>query len=709
MSDTALNNGPLPARFFAPSRDFLMRELTAQRDRLLLWVPVFLAFGVGGYFSLRTEPPFTLCLTASSVLIMALALLFPARHRNTYVLSLWLVLCALGFVALGFTAAQLRTISLAAPLLETKTGPVDVTGTVAGIDRLDEDQQSRLILENLIIEDLPQDKTPHRVRIKVHQTGDVRIGDRVKILAGLNPPSAPVAPYAFDFQRYAYFRQIGAFGFSYRDPQIIDRQPVSVWAHAAESVRQNVVGIIGTHLDDVQMAIVSALMTGERAAIQEEDWEALRNAGLAHMLAISGLHVGLIAAVIFFITRFFMALSPAFALNHPIKKYAAVAALLGAAAYVILVGATIPSQRALMMTGIVLIGVMLDRVAISLRLVALAASVILLLRPEALMSASFQMSFAAVACLIVFYEHIRQRWSSFYAGAGRFRRCVLYFAGVSLTTVIASLATGLFSIYHFQQFAFLGIVSNLLAVPLLAFVVMPAAVVSFALMPLGLAFLPLKIMGMGVAAILSIAHDVADIPYAALFPAAMPGAAMIMIVLGSVLLMLWNGYGRLMSLGFFMLAAVILHGHKPPDILISSGGKLVAVRHEDGLFYANSRIHDRFALSNWLRLNGQTEDTAPVWDELKTMKCGEWGCHMTLKGKNVAFAQHAGAHREDCHSADILITAEPEKEKRCHAMITIDRYDTWHGGAHALWVEEGRVLSVAAARGVRPWTVNNRR
>lgn len=685
----------------------MFREIAAQREQLLLWVPVFIALGVGWYFSLRSEPPVTLTVLVAGALITALSLFYPARYKHIALTTLWFCALAVFLVVLGFGAAQLRTVSIKTVMLSDEASPVEVVGTVSAIERLDEDNSGRLILKNLRIEDVNRGETPEKIRIKVHDTGEVRVGDKISVLAGLNPPSPPVVPYGFDFQRYAYFKQIGAFGFAYQKPVVIQEKTESTISLFLEELRHGIGQTIEQTLHGQQLAIVTALMTGQRSLIRETDWEALRNAGLAHMLAISGLHVGLIAAVVFFIARFLMVLSTGFSLRHPVKKYAAVFALLAAFAYVLLVGSTIPAQRALMMTGIVLIGVMLDRVAISLRLLALAASALLLFRPESLMSASFQMSFSAVACLIVFYEHIRKFWSAFYAGAGWWRRLMLYMGGVSITTIIASLATGLFSLYHFQQFAFLGIISNLLAVPVLAFIVMPAAVISFFLMPFGAGFIPLKIMGMGVSAILAIAHDVSVIPYAALFPPAMPLSALVMTVIGTLFLILWKGYGRMLSICFFVLAAVFLFQHKQPDIYISSGSKLVAIRDKAGLLHVNNRVHDRFALSTWLRFNGQNEDDKPLWEKMEGMRCGEWGCHIVKKGRKIAFSEHAGGSREDCGWANILISAEPVKQ--CRSDIVIDRFDGWKYGAHAIWLDSNKVISVSDVRGMRPWTVRNSR
>ena len=201
----------------------------------------------------------------------------------------------------------------------------------------------------------------------------------------------------------------------------------------------------------------------------------MRDSGLAHLLAISGLHVGLIAGWLFFVLRFLLALVPALALRAPIKKWAAATALIGAFGYLLLTGGTVPTQRAFLMLGLVMLAVMLDRVAISFRLLAWAAVAVLLWAPESLLSVSFQMSFAAVVGLIAIYEGlgpVMVRWRS---NRGLGKRLWLYLGAVLLTTLVASLATSPYALFHFNRVAMYGLAGNLLAVPLTALWVMPCA------------------------------------------------------------------------------------------------------------------------------------------------------------------------------------------------------------------------------------------
>ncbi|MCB1555883.1 MAG: ComEC/Rec2 family competence protein, partial [Alphaproteobacteria bacterium] len=449
-------------------------------------------------------------------------------------------------------------------------------------------------------------------------------------------------------------------------------------------------------------------------AITPEDWDAIRAAGLAHMLAISGLHVGIVAGLLFFVARFFMALFPSFALYHPIKKYAAVIAFAGAAGYTILAGAGVPTLRALFMTGIVLLAILLDRQAISMRTVALSALVVLLFSPDALFSASFQMSFAAVTALVFAYDAIRPWWSRLYRGAGRVRRAGMYVAGVVLTTLVAGSAVAPFSLYHFQQYPLYDIPANVLAAPLMTFLIMPGVVLSYFVMPLGLDILAFKPLEWGITGLLLIARNVYELPGATWNPPAWPVAALVCFVLGGLWVVLWQGRLRVMALFLFACGFLIISQYKQPDILVSSSGKLIAVRVDETQMRLSSKVQDRFSGENWARLLGiLPEEIRSLQREgaVEGIACGPLGCRTILHGKKIALSFHPAGQKEDCAWADLLIAESSLRVKKCAAPLVRDLYDFYRDGAHSFYLSgsDVREQSVASVRGDRPWTVSNRR
>ena len=268
--------------------------------------------------------------------------------------------------------------------------------------------------------------------------------------------------------------------------------------------------------------------------------EAMRASGLAHLLAISGLHIGLVTGVLFFAIRGILAALEPIALRFAIKKWAALGALLGAFAYLLVTGATVPTQRAFLMAAMVLSAIMLDRTAISMRLVAWAALIVLLIAPESLLGASFQMSFAAVIALVAGYEAVRVPFGRWRAHGGWWRLPLIYLLGVGLTTIIAGSATTPFVIFHFNRFSAFGLAANLLAVPVTALWIMPWATVAYILMPLGLEGVALAPMGWGIEAVIAIAREVAGWPGSVTLVPAMPVSGIALVAAGGLWLCLWR-------------------------------------------------------------------------------------------------------------------------------------------------------------------------
>ncbi|MBK9585048.1 MAG: ComEC/Rec2 family competence protein [Alphaproteobacteria bacterium] len=447
-------------------RLWILEQIALQKDRAALWLPVLLGLGIGIYFALPEEPPLVLGLFTWVLMAAVLAAIWPYRFgKKGRKLYFGIIIMLLPLT--GFAAAQIRTHKAFTPMIERKIGPVTLTGTIRSVEKLPGKKGSRVVLDGLRIEDIEPSKTPRLVRLQLRQDSDIRVGQKISALAELTPPSAPVYPGGYDFRRSFYFQGIGAVGFIYRAPEILAQPTQGLWN--IEGLRQSIAGVLWRELPAEQAAIVSALTIGQQKGIPEKDEEDLRDAGLAHLLAISGMNISFVAGLIFFLTRLLLAASPVLALKFPIKKIAATLSFAGAVFYMMLSGAEVPVQRAVLMTGIVILAIIMDRTPISLRLVSFSAFVILLVSPESLISASFQMSFGAVIALVAFYEGTEQFWIRSYRDAGPLRRIALYFIGVCLSSLIASTATAPFAAYHFQQFPTYGLLANLMAVPLMGF------------------------------------------------------------------------------------------------------------------------------------------------------------------------------------------------------------------------------------------------
>lgn len=518
--------------------------LRAARPQAALWLPVLLGAGIALYFALPLEPPVWL----APVLLLPLALLLLAARRAPgcpgWLQALPLALLAL---ALGFQLAQLRSLAVAAPVLERELGPVRLEATVERVER--QERGRRLWLSEARVERLAAADTPVRLRVTLRGLEPaVAPGDRVALLAILRPPPGPATPGAYDFARQAWFLRLGAVGFALGDLERLGEGSVEAGLLARptrwrDGLRQAIAERVLAVLPDRRGAVAAALTVGERGAIPEPTLAALRDSGLAHLLAISGLHLGLAAGAVFFALRAGLAAWPAVALTRPIKKWAAVAALAAAFAYLQLAGASVTAQRAFVMVGVVLLAVLLDRSAVTLRLVAWAAVAVLALAPESLVSASFQLSFAAVVALVSAWE-LWRGWRETRRGGPRgeslWRLPAGYLAALAFTSLIAGLATAPFAAFHFNRLALYGLVANLLAVPVAAFLVMPAALLALLAMPLGLDRPFLWLLGAGVEAILRIGDLVAGWPGAVALVPAMPAWGLAAVALGGLWLCLWR-------------------------------------------------------------------------------------------------------------------------------------------------------------------------
>ncbi len=369
-----------------------------ERDRWPLWIPVCLGCGVGIYFGLPAEPSFWM-LTGLTALGIGLVVI--ARR---YIQQFWTLCLAGALLCGGLLAAQLTTLSVEHTVLSKRSPPGRVTGQISKIDI--RPKGGRIILDNARSSRVRADRMPDRIRLQVRERlENFQPGDWVSGRAVITPPPPPSAPGAFDFQRHLYFQGVGATGFALGKLEKLSSSGSSHDLTAGLSrLRQNLSVRIRAAIDGPAGAVAAALMTGDRHAIPEGVLEDFRKAGLAHLLAISGLHVGLIAGLILLLVRRGRIVFPPLALRYPVKKWASAVAILAAFAYSLVAGATIPTQRAFIMIGLVLVAVILDREGISMRLVAWAALVVLLLSPDALLGPSFQLSFAAVIALIAVYE-----------------------------------------------------------------------------------------------------------------------------------------------------------------------------------------------------------------------------------------------------------------------------------------------------------------
>ena len=675
--------------------------LAAERDRWALWIPVAIGCGIAVYFGLESEPALWPALIGAGIAGVAV-LIFHGAAR-------WPALLAF-FALAGFVAAMVRSFLAAAPVIPAETRPLDLSGRIERVERF-APREVRLTLSQVTIKGRDVAETPARVRIGVRTSGDdVRPGNLVALRAVLMPPPGPSVPGGYDFSRQAWFDGLGAVGFAISAVKITGQ--ADNWGTWRVARWRDDIGrrlLSQTSGDTGAMAV--ALVTGERAAMSEEVLEQLRVAGIAHLLAISGMNIAMMTGFVFFVVRLLLACIPGVALRHPIKQWAAAAALAAGVFYLLMSGATIPTQRAFIASTVIFLGILLDRVAITMRLVAFTALCLLLLTPESLLSVSFQMSFAAVVALVAVYE--RARVGGWLAGGhgGWLYRAWFYLAAVAVTSLVAGAATGFFAAFHFNNFATYGLITNMAAVPIMGLWIMPWVLVIFIALPLGLEALPLRMVVWGNDLTLAIARWVAALPGADLRIPALPDLTMALVVGGGLWLLLWTRAWRWWGLLPILAGIAVAFTVRPPDILIDEKGKVAAVRGASGNLVMLSGSPKSFARETWLRRDAQKDDGAETGQK---PACDLLGCIYRppeRPGMRIAMVRAADALAEDCARADIVISAVPTFRLCEGPRLVIDRFDLWRGGAHAVWLDEDtpQARSVAQDQGARPWSLYARR
>jgi competence protein ComEC len=674
----------------------------AERERWALWIPALLGSGIGFYFMLAVEPP----AWSGPAFIGAAGLTILLGRRHAVLL---LPGIAALIVACGFADAQLQTWLVAAPVLERQLGPVRVEGSVVEVDPLPEGY--RIVVEPRTIERLDAGHLPLRLRMRVTRGGDDLLpGEFVSLRAILYPPPAPAMPGAYDFQRRAYFDRLGAVGFAVSP---VERRVApegggpAMWRIAVASLRSAMTERILAALPGRTGGVAAAIITGQTHAIPEADAAAFRDAGLAHILVIAGLHMGMVAGLAFVAVRAFFALIPALSLRYPTKKWAAAFALLVTFCYMLLSGATVSSRRSFVMTGLVMLAVLVDRLQLSARGLAYAATGILLLTPMSVTGPSFQMSFAAVGGLIAFYETYRARLSKWHREAGPVGRVALYGVGISLTTVICTVATAPYTIFHFNRFAVYSVAANIVAVPITGFWVMPWAMVTCALMPLGLQAWGLQPMGWGIDAIIAIAHGVTSWPGAVVVLPAMPLAGLLLVTAGGLWLCIWQGRWRLWGVAPIVLGLLAIALVRPPDLVIAGDGKQIAALAADGSYMLAGKTK-AMNLETWTRRAASEAGAIFPQDGVSadgSLACDRLGCIYRMRGRSVALLRDPQALDEDCRGVDLVVSPEPARRRCRGAVPVIDRFDLWRGGTHAIWLAPDAITveTVDGWRGERPW------
>ena len=562
----------------------LEKILEQEQERIFLWLPVVFGAGIACYFCLPFEPSLWLPAVTIELLIIAA---YMCRHQPEKLQILgWLAVFVLGFTNIQIRAHYLNRVPLSTEEQTTYLrGYVESSG------------YNYRGKKYLILSDMQNfDGAPLEGKIRLTPLNlreNINTGDCVETVAVIRPLMMPNMRHSYQFNRRQYFEGLKATAYTDVSVNPIDCRDIGISRDIVSplvaKLREKVVARIYQTLPPETAGITAAIVAGERGKISQPQTKDYRDSGLAHFLSISGLHMGMIAGLMFLLIRRGLSYIPSLALKHDTKKIAAAVAIVMSFVYLIISGGQISAQRAFIMTALVLLGVLVGRKAISMRMIAFAALIILIFEPQVLISAGFQMSFAAVIMLVAFYEKhaakVQNFWHVNKADVWLIRAVkitIVYLTGIVVADFIASMATLPFAIYHFNRVSVYTSIANLAAGPIIGLWIMPSVLISLLLMPFGLDKYPLLLTGEGIDKVNNITHWVSGLDNASYQVVAMPAWGLGLIVIGGLWLALWQSRWRHFGwlgiiLGFLSICCV-----REPDVLVDAKAKTFAVKAPDG-------------------------------------------------------------------------------------------------------------------------------
>ena len=677
---------PRPARtpIFAPL-------IEAEQSRWLLFAPVALGVGIALWFLL----PFVAQRQVALLLSLAVALLGLAFSGLTSRL-----LFAAGLLAaLGILVAEVRSLSVAAPVLHHRLGAATLTGELLALEARAGGERWRMLL----LRDASGTDPAVRLRISLSTPPPPGIepGARVAVSAILQPRAGPVLPGAHDAARAAWFDGISASGRATAPPVLLAPAPANtLWLARA---RADITRFLQQRIGGDAGRVAAALVTGDQGQVPAPLLESMRISGLAHLLSVSGFHIAVVAGGALLLFRKALALWPWLALRISVRAVAAILAGLAATAYAILAGAEVPAVRAAITAWIVLLALAFGRDPLSLRLIAFAACCILLLRPEALLSPSFQLSFAAVTTLALLAKSaFAERFMKSRPEDGALPKFARYALALIVSSLLAELILSPIAMAHFGRAGAYGVFANMLAIPLTSLAIMPLLAAFLASAVAGVEALVLPPLRFALESLIAVATHVATLPGASVAVPALPLAASLLAVCGALLLGLLAG--RLRWLGLPLLVAGLLVAFFKPrsDLFVSPDGRQVAIVQDGGLYFLRTQ-RGGFTARAWSEASAAP--AAGLIAHLPQSRCSEGGCATRRSGLSLLILKSAPASSlaSACAAADIVIA--PTGLANCTPRwLLLDSVALHASGAVAVHTPSRRFTSVADRSGDHPWS-----
>jgi competence protein ComEC len=667
------------------------------------WLAVAFATGIAGWFALPTQwhwlALLALCLAA---LIGALGLMHHAGRFPHARLGLALLALALGA---GCLTAWAKSAMVGTTAIERPTVAL-LDATVLGREDQPAEDRVRLLLATRE----PGSGRAIRVRVNVpkSQAGEtIGEGARVRLRARLMPPAPPMLPGSYDFARAAWFAGLSATGSALGPIEVLRPAEGQGLARLQRRLAAHVRGALAGSPG----GIAAALASGDRGGIAEIDEEAMRDSGLTHLLSVSGLHVSALVATAYLIVLKLLALWPWLALRVRLPLVAAAVAAGAGVAYTLLTGAEVPTVRACAGALLVLAAVALGREPLSLRMLAVAALLVMLLWPEAVVGPSFQMSFAAVIAIVALHGSAPIRTFLAPREEPWWQRWGRRLAMLVLTGVVIELALMPIGLFHFHRSGAYGALANVVGIPLTTFVSMPLIALALLLDTVGAGGPAWWLAGLSLDALLGLAHWTASRPGAVTLLPAMGTGAFALYVAGALWLALWRGRVRLLGALPVAAATLLLVNVRAPDVLVSGDGRHVGITAPGGGLLVLRAGGASYARDTLVELSGMGGEVRRL-DQWPGAVCGRDFCVAKLargertwrlliaRGRDYVEERALAAA---CERVDVVI-ADRRLPSSCRPVwLKADRWMLGRTGGLAIDLERGHVTTVAEGQGEHGW------
>ena len=580
----------------------------------------------------------------------------------------------------------------------------DIVGRIDDIEP--NGQRLRVILQPYAIS--PPIKT-QKLRLSLPQKNNdnLKPGDTISLIAKIYTPYPPLVPSGFDWQEWLYQRGISHIGFSMGRVTVlhddISQLPPLKRLHLTiERLRYNTTqSWIKSSEETESNAFAAALFTGMQGGMSTEINNAMRTAGLTHLISISGLHMSLVAGLFYLTMRYMLAL---FVYRFPVKQVAAGGAWIFSLLYLGFSGAEVPTLRSFIMISMGLLAIITDRQPFSLWTVFIAALIIITYDWHAIFSPGFQLSFMAVTALIVYYQRHRHDFDD---TKGRLQRLWLYFYGLFISTFWVNIVTMPIVAWHFYRFSVYGPLANMLAIPLSSIFLMPLIVLSALATPFHGQEPILWVFSIGANALFDFCYWIQDLPYSNILLGSYQKSAFICFLMASIIFLFANHWWRLLMIPLILVGALIIHNNKYPDILISHDGNHLALLNNNLTIY--TRKENNFTFSKWADYYGYTADqirTIIINDRENVPDiCQNRLCLIHLKNNyTIAMPLSQSALQSVCIRTDINLLITPFTAPLiCNAKKVVDRLSLKQTGSQVIWLSPYRNITDYDIRGKKPW------